>query len=324
MSSGRQLRSSARRSKAPRRVYPGNMGRPYFARSLADLSADLASAAQAVLPPGGEVRGIFDVPPPEFPSWAKYRYGPRHALIFTGTGVIHAQTAAFGQPAQIHLVPTAAVHYVQVGQLLLYGRLEIGYAANGQAQHVALEFNTVGWDLLQPALRELLRDVSVVSPPPPVDAQTPVISVAEIERLPFKFASGLQIYTLAPGERLLALAFQPGLWSRRLLISRRQVTPAIVMALTDRHVSLIEEERALTSKPSYGWTFTFIPRHGVTGIRCAPAPLGRLISIEMLVEGATATHELELTAEVAATWEAQWRGRGAQWVEDISNAGAMG
>ena len=306
-------------------MHPGYMGRPYFVRSLADLSADLASAAQAVLPPGGEVRGIFDVPPQEFPSWAKYRYGPRHALIFTSAGVIHAQTAAHGQPAQVHLVPTTAIHYVQVGQLLLYGRLEIGYAANGQAQHVALEFNTVGWDLLQPALRELLRDVSVVSPPPPVEAQTPVISAAEIERLPFKFASGLQIYTLAPGERLLALAFQPGLWTRRLLISRRQVAPAIVMALTDRHVSLIEEERALTSKPSYGWTFIFVPRHGVTGMRSEPAPLGRLVSIEMLVQGASATHELEITTAMAATWEAQWRDHGGRWyVADENGKRATG
>jgi hypothetical protein len=313
MLDGRQRRSSGLPRRVPQRAYPGFMGRPHLARGLADLSADLVSAAQDVLPPDGEVRRIFDAPPQEFPSWAKYRYGPRHGLIFTSTGVIHAQTAALGQPAQVHLVPAAAVHYVQVGQLLLLGRLEIGYACNGQAQHVALEFNTVGWDLLQPALRELLQDVSVVSPPPPVEAQTPVISAAEIERLPFKFASGLQIYTLAPGERLLALAFQPGLWTRRLLISRRQVTPAIVMALTDRHVSLIEEERALTRKPSYGWTFTFVPRHGVTGMRSEPAPLGRLVSIEMLVEEATATHELELTADVAATWEAQWRGHGGRW-----------
>jgi hypothetical protein len=292
---------------------------------LADLSADLAGAAQTVLPPAGEVRGIFLVPPQEFPSWAKYRYSSRHALIFTSTEVIHAQTAALGQPAQVHLVPAAAVHYVQVGQLLLYGRLEIGYAANGQAQHVALEFNTVGWDLLQPALRELLRDVSVVSPPPPVGVQTPAISAAEIERLPFKFASGLQIYTLSPGERLLALAFQPGLWTRCLLIFRRQVTPAIVMALTDRPVSLIEEERALTSKPSYGWTFTFIPRHGVTGMRSEPAPLGRLVSIEMLVQGASATCELEITTQVAATWEAQWRGHGNRWyVADENGKGATG
>ena len=145
-------------------------------------------------------------------------------------------------------LPAAAVHDAEVNQLLLYGRLEIGYAADGQAQQMVLEFNTAGWDLLQPALRELLRDVSVVCPPPPVEAQTPVISTEEIERLPLKFANGVKIYTLAPGERLLALAFQPGIWTRRLLILRRQVTPPVVLALTDRHVSLIEEERALVCR----------------------------------------------------------------------------
>jgi hypothetical protein len=322
MSGSRQLRTPDRRAGTPRRAYPGDMGRPSLVRTLDDLDSDLVAAAQAVWPAGGEVLWIFDVPPQEFPSWAKYRYGPRNALIFTSAGVIHGQTAARGQPAQARLAPTAAVYYVQVSELLLYGRLEIGYAADGQAQQMVLEFNTVGWDVLRPALRELLRNASVLCPPPPVAAQAPEFSMAEIRRLPFRYANGVMIYLLAPGERPQALAFQPGIWTRRLLIFRRQVTPAIVLALTDRHVSLIEEERSLTTKPSYGWTFTFIPRHGVTGMRSEPAPLGRLVSIEMLVEGAKAMLEVEATSEVAAAWGAQWRAHGGGWsdADEISDS----
>lgn len=319
MSSGCQLPASALRSKAPRRVNPGHMGRPRLAQ-LADLDHDLVAAAQAVWPVGGEARQIFYVPPQEFPSWARYRFGPAHALIFTSAGVIHAQTAACGLPEQARLVATAAVQYVQVGQLLLYGRLEIGYAAGGQAERVVMEFNTVGWDLLQPELAALLRDVNIVSPPPPVDAQIPSLGMGAIGRLPFKFANGVMIYLLAPGERLLALTFQPAIWWQRLRIFRRQVTPPIVLALTDRHVSLIEEERALGSTPSYGWTFTFMPRHGVMGMRSTPAPLGRLISMDMLVDGAKATHELELTTEVAAAWEAQWCNHGGGWSDAASSS----
>ena len=316
MSSGDQLRSPDRRSRAPRRVYSGYMGRPRLFRSLADLSADLAEAAQTILPLNDEVRRIFVVPPQEFPSWAKYRFGPAHALIFTDAGVIHVQTAACGQPAQARLVPTEAVHYVQVGLLLLYGRLEIGYAVDGSAQQMVVEFNTVGWDLLQPGLMDLLQDVSAASPPPPDDMQDSVISTAAIERLPFKFANGVKIYILAPGERLLALAFQPGIWTRRLFILRRQLTPPIVLALTDRCVSMIEEERSVGGSHAYGSTFTYIPRRVVTGMRSQSAPLGRLISIELLVEGAEATRDLELTAEVAATWEAQWRSHGGEWRDE--------
>ena len=109
MASGDQLRSSDRRRRAPRRVNPGHMGRPRLFRNLADLSADLADlsadladAAQTVLSPNDEVRRIFVVPPQEFPSWAKYRYGPGHALIFTDAGVIHVQTAARGQPCLLY------------------------------------------------------------------------------------------------------------------------------------------------------------------------------------------------------------------------------
>ena len=331
MASGGQLRSSDRRSRAPRRVYTGYMGRPRLFRSLADLSADLADAAQTVLSASDEMRQIFVVPPQEFPSWAKYRFGPAHALIFTDAGVIHVQTAACDQPAQARLAPTGAVHYIQVGLLLLYGRLEIGYAADGRAQQMVVEFNTVGWDLLQPGLMELLRDVSAAPPPPDfgerldrarrglnraVETEDSLVSAAEIERLPFKFANGVKIYILSPGERLLALAFQPGLWTRRLLIFRRQLTPPIVLALTDRCVSMIEEERSVGGSHSYGSTFTYIPRRGVMGMRSEPAPLGRLITIELLVEGAEATREVELTTEVAAKWEAQWRSHGGEWRDE--------
>ncbi len=140
-----------------------------------------------------------------------------------------------------------------------------------------------------------------------------------VERLPLKYANGLKFYILAPSERLLALAFQPAIWMRRLLILRRQVTSAIVLALTDRHVSLIEEQRALGGSRSYGWIFTFIPRHAVTGMRGAPAPLGRLIGIDMLVEGAGTTYELELTAEAAAAWKAQWRSHSGGWSDADSS-----
>lgn len=311
-----QLRPPARRSKTPRRTYPGHLGRPRLMRNLTELSADLASAAQAALTPADEVQRIFYVPPQEFPSWAKYRYGPEHALIFTGAGVIHVQGAAAGWPGQLQLVSAEAVHYVQIGLLLLYGRLEIGYAAGRQAQQLVLEFNTVGWEMLRPGLAALLLNVNRACPPPLVAAQAPVIGMHVVERLPLKFANGLKIYTLAPGERLLALAFQPDIWARRLLILRRQVTPAIVLALTDRHVSLIEEERALGRSPSYGWIFTSIPRHGVTGMRAEPTPLGRLISIDMVVDGARATRQLEITTEVAETWAAQWRTHGGAWQDE--------
>jgi len=323
MSGSHPLGVANRRGKAPRRVYPGHMGRPRLARDLAELSSDLAGAAQAALMPADEVQRIFYVPPQEFPSWAKYRYGPEHALIFTADRAIHVQGAAAGQPGQTRVIPAAAMYYLHVEQNLLYGRLEIGYAADGQAQQMVLEFNTVAWEMLQPGLAGLLQEANRACPPS-IAVDAPEIAMYVVERLPMKYANGLKFYILAPGERLLALAFQPAIWMRRLLILRRQITPTIVLALTDRHVSLIEEQRALGSSRSYGWIFTFIPRHAVTGMRSVPVPLGRLISIDMLVEGATAAYELEITTEVAAAWEAQWRGQGGAWVADEFGERATG
>lgn len=315
------MTNSGQLPSSTRRTYPGHMGRPRLVRDLAEISAELAAAAQAALSPADTVERIFYVPPQEFPSWARYRYGPEHALIFTADRAIHVQGAAAGQPGQTRVIPAVAMHYLQVEQNLLYGRLEIGYAADGQAQQMVLEFNTVAWDMLQPGLAGLLLEANRACPPS-VAADAPEIGMHMVERLPLKYANGLKFYILAPGERLLALAFQPAIWMRRLLILRRQVTPAIVLALTDRHVSLIEEERALGRSPSYGWIFTFIPRHGVTGMRAAPAPLGRLISIDMLVDGSKATREVEVTAQVAEAWAAQWRDHGGGWSAVVAVEGA--
>ncbi len=63
---------------------------------------------------------------------------------------------------------------------------------------------------------------------------------------------------------------------------------------------------------SYGWIFSFIPRHCAIGMYSEPAPLGRLIGIELLADGVRTRMELALTAEVAAMWEAQWLVHGLQ------------
>jgi len=299
---------------------PGHLGRPYLVRSLQGLDAELLAAVQGMLPAGAAVRSIMVVPPQEHPARSRYRYGPAQALVFQEGGLVHAQTAAYGQPARALAIPAARLMAVSAGLFLLYGRLDITYAPDTDAAHLVVEFNTTGWDLLRPGLMALLDDAGRM-PPVTHGAEKPLVDPDDVDQLPLKFANGLRIYCLAPGEQLLALAFEPGLWSRRWLLWRRQDLPAATLALTDRRLALIEEERSLSDSPSYGWTFTFVPRHILNGMRATPTPLGRLLQVDMGLEGASAAHQVELTADVAASWGHGWRALGGAWDEGPLEAG---
>jgi hypothetical protein len=308
MSIQQWLESFVTAGPAPRKMPSGLSSHPYAPAAVAELSADLRDTARSALPGDSRVRRIFAVPAHEYPGLLRSRYVPEQALIFVDNAVIHVQAAVqAGQPAQARLIRAPAVLYLQVTLILLYGRVEIVYVGDGQPQRAVVEFNTVGWELLQPGLRGLLADIYGLHAPAR-DIHAAEVSHAEIERmLPFKFVSGVRIYMLAPGEHLLGLDFQPAVWAWRWLLFRRQLTPPVVLALTDRHVTILAEERALGRTPSYGWIFTFFPRHCVQDIRSRPSEAGSSLAVELEAQGTTTTWELELMPEAAASWEAKWR-----------------
>ena len=132
-----------------------------------------------------------------------------------------------------------------------------------------------------------------------------------LRTLPFKFASGLRYYSLAPGERLLSTAFQPAIWRRGTLPIRRQVSPNMLLAKTDRKLILIEETRAqLWRRPAaqgeYGWIFTYIPVDRVVEMNVTPAEALSALHIKLQWGAAEDTRSIRLEPAVAAQWQEAW------------------
>ena len=75
----------------------------------------------------------------------------------------------------------------------------------------------------------------------------------------FKFGNGMALYGLQPGERLLGLVLQEGIWKKFFLGKGFQVRPPVLVALTDKQLILLEEE-PLNIEANYGWIFTYCSR----------------------------------------------------------------
>lgn len=278
---------------------------PYLVNDLAELPASLQSAAQEVLGPGMQPERIFVVPNQTFfKDWFSRRHVPQQALLFTAQGVLHLQEAASpDQPVQVTYFQAVGLLYVQLRLLLLYGRLELVGQTKGALARVVVEFNTVGTPLLLPALRRLMTEAwTSAEPEIPVSREG---TLPEFEKLPLKFKNGLRLYGLQPGECLLGLVFQPGLWERHGALFRRQISANTLLALTNRDVVIIEEERTGRRNP-YGWILTFCPLACVKGFEATSSELWQELQLHLTRNGVAVDRQVTLERERVQAWQNLW------------------
>jgi hypothetical protein len=291
-----------------KKVFPVSRGietHPYRVNNLAELPASLQAAAQSALGPTEQPERIFLVPNQTFfKNWFSRRYVPQQALLFTAQGVLHVQEAVSpDQPVQTTYLHAASLLFVQLRLLLLYGRLELVGQANGALARVVVEFNTVGVSLLLPGLRRLMTLTwESAEPELPVSQEG---SLPEFENLPLKFKNGLRLYGLQPGECLLGLVFQPGLWERHGSLFQRQVATNTLLALTNRDLVIVEEERTGWKNP-YGWILTFCPLACVKGFEAAPGELWQELQLHLTRDGITIDRPVTLERETMQAWQNLW------------------
>jgi hypothetical protein len=288
--------------------YSRRTDHPYLVESLQDLPDGLRPLAEQTLEAGKTVETIFVMPaqslPKNFGGRGGMHLAPDRALLFTAQGVLYVQDGeASGQPGQVVYLRGDQLLYTRMIQILLYGRLEFCGVEGDALKRIVVEYNTVGHDLLKPALQRFLRLAWGKPSVSPGDDHTEALLEALGEQS-FKFRGGLRGYGLLPGERLLGCVFQPRIIQRVLGIFPRLAAPAALLALTENEIMLIEEGR--TNPTSYGWFITLCPRNYVTGVEARPGAEWKDVHVHLKKGEITADHQVTLENAAAQAWQSLW------------------
>lgn len=287
---------------------------PEYVESLDSLPPSLAALTQGALLPGDAVQGALIAPAEYFSRKVlMWEYVPERALIFLPDAALYLIAEGPDQPAKAMRIDASALLAVRSSLLLLYGLLEFKADCGLGVEEARLEYNTVVWGRLYQAFARLVDSACRAPRIPLTDAAALAANESLLATLPFKFANGLRYYALAPGEAALAAVFQPAIWRKGPFLLRRQVTPNTLLALTDRKVVLIEENRSQSwSNPAagkqseYGWIFTYIPLDRVVDMSVAPNSGLRDVTIKLEWGAASDTRGLTLELDVAGKWLKAW------------------
>jgi len=279
--------------------------RPYLVQNLADLPDGFQLPVAQGLPPDQAAQVILMIPHHTQTRTKRQRFVPPQVLVFTAQGVLHVQAGLSpGQPPTATYLRGADLLYAQHSLILLYGCLELAGEAQGHGVRIVVEYNTVGLELLLPALQQFLRLAYAPAPAAaPQDNQSQTL-LQKLTAQSFKFESGLRFYALQPDEPLLGFVFQPRIVQRLWHLFNRGIAPAALLALTERTVILIEEERIKGA--SYGWLITFCPRRYLAGVETRPKRQWCEVSVRLTRNEATWEHRVMLDNEKAQAWEALW------------------
>ncbi len=282
--------------------------------SVDALPESLRGPAKAALPLGATVVRALYVPRDyRARGWSIARQTPEQALIFTEEGVLHVQgRAKDGSQRPSLLVRPDTLLYMRSSHLLLYGRLELVSAENSQPVKLDMEFNAVGWRLMDTEWRTLVGKVVGLPPLPPESLLRESEHELELlEALPPKFSFGLRKYGIYTGEILQGAVFQPPIWDQHWALFPKQITANTLLALTNASVIVLDEDRALVRKSQqYGYRITRIPRQAIAGVAVAATDSLQELTFALARNGAEAERRLKLEAKTAQQWLALWEGHG--------------
>lgn len=283
---------------------------PSLLDDIAGLPADLRSPALESLAAGECIQTIISFPAQIQRGW---HYVPKQALLFTGRGVIHLLASIWpGQEPQLTPMVGCDLFYVKVSLLLLYGLMEIVARSKDSPVHLGLEFNTVAWSYLARPVHRLLQtaiSTAAVNRADPASA-----AVRASGELPLKFANGVRIYGLLPGQSMESLIFQPRVETRWRYLLRRTLIPNTLILFTNDFLVIIQEE----TRVEQGWILTYIPLECIREIQNRPDPRWSEISLQLQRENQRAEYRLVLKNEATQTLQAQWIRRGGRWQDHVA------
>jgi hypothetical protein len=148
--------------------------------------------------------------------------------------------------------------------VLLRGRMEMDYAAEGRAHHVRMEFNTVMDHLYRLALQQVLDGMDAVKI---ASGAAEKNDDQKLQSLPLRLQSVVR-HSIPEGQVMRSLVYWPATYNQRHGLLRRELSPAAALLLTNREILLVSEEKAWTR-----WHPEKVEKYGGTATHC---PLSRL------------------------------------------------
>lgn len=279
---------------------------PYLASSLEQLPVELQRMAGPELPPDEPLETIFVVPrqmiSKKLEGLGGMRTVPDQALIFTTQGVLHVLGSdKAGQAGQTTYLRGDRLLYTHLSLILLYDRVELCAAQDGELRRIVVEYNAVSHELFQPALHRFLRLSWQAAEQSNGGVKTSERFLYELRKASFKHRSGLEDYALQAGERLLGCVIQPPIMGRWLGVLRRKIAPPVLLALTDKQLIWIEE--GMTSATALGWYITFCPRPRIAGFAIRPGVRWQEVSVQLSRGASAAERQTKLDPETALAWQ---------------------
>jgi hypothetical protein len=192
---------------------------------------------------------------------------------------------------------------VEITNIQLHGKLRLDFVAGGRAQTVVLEFNTVMEGLYQEAVQLLLNGMDGISEITPCDSKKLHHS---LESLPMKFFNATAQF-IPMRQRVLALVHWPAVLGEKRLCWRHEITPEAMLALTDRELLFISEEKTSSwarpdRVPKYGSIVTHCPLSRVAAVQMSEHDLLDTIDVEIRVRGAGEKLKIDFPHEQKHRW----------------------
>jgi hypothetical protein len=196
------------------------------------------------------------------------KQSPATLLAVLDSGWVVVSGTEETQPSAAHC-NFANTLLVELTSILLYGRLRIDFGLNGRAQSTTAQFNTVTEGLYQEATQIILNRMDRVSAIVPCDSNELYPALGS---LPLNFGNALMKF-LPMGQRVLDVVHWPSVVGRRSRWRRQELAPAAALALTDRELLLVSEEKS--------WSWLLPGRTGKYGNIATHIPLSRIERLQL-------------------------------------------
>ena len=200
-----------------------------------------------------DVQKVLWIPPYEYPIvrtfWRfslpfQWKKTPPRALVFTTGSLILAEQDEQNH-IYVYVIPYGLLFHTEIAINLLYAYIFISWSEGSELISRRIEFNAVGEYSMRRQLDSLRVEHStpIVKDVPDDGHHNIFVADPESKPVPLKFSNYL-IYSLVSEEKVIAAVYQPAIrkgknWFNGILYPRRLV------ALTNRHIIIIEEDHSV-------------------------------------------------------------------------------